>query len=421
MQPYMGLGNSLQTAQAAAGGGGPGGWVELARTTLGSANADLTVSSLADKRYYMVLTATEGSSANSDMYSRFNGDSGSNYAYRVAYNGTESTQINQGNGGWHTTATGSTTPLFTVAYIANLAGEEKLFMCPLSVKALSGAGSAPERSIGFTKWTNTSAAINSITQTTTTSTTQSTGSEMVVLGWDPADTHTTNFWEELASVNATGSSNDMVGGASSNPSFTNIFIVNNSANEKLAIGHNVDNNGTGATNYPDRIEMVGKWANTSAQITEIDLDSTGSNFSSNSILKVPHHLKSEYGVDIDINDLTAKNFNTILYHVIGVGAGTADTEFRVSSDSGTNYSSRNSGNGGADGTFVSDTGLPQNQYKSYTEFVVTHMCNIDGEEKLFLKWTMEQGDPGAGNITYRRELVGKHATTTGQITDVELY
>ena len=341
----MGLGNSLQTAQAAAGGGGPGGWVELARTTLGSANADLTVSSLADKRYYMVLTATEGSSANSDMYSRFNGDSGSNYSYRVAYNGTESTQINQGNGGWHTTATGSTTPLFTVAYIANLAGEEKLFMCPLSVKALSGAGSAPERSIGFTKWTNTSAAINSITQTTTTSTTQSTGSEMVVLGWDPADTHTTNFWEELASVNATGSStnlssgtisakkylwiqcftkdwttgvdmtfnndtgsnyarrysnlggadatsinqasiNDMVGGASSNPSFTNIFIVNNSANEKLAIGHNVDNNGTGATNYPDRIEMVGKWANTSAQITEIDLDSTGSNFSSNSILKV---------------------------------------------------------------------------------------------------------------------------------------
>jgi hypothetical protein len=38
MQPYMGLGNSLQTAQASAGGGGGiGGWVELGRTTLGSA------------------------------------------------------------------------------------------------------------------------------------------------------------------------------------------------------------------------------------------------------------------------------------------------------------------------------------------------------------------------------------------------
>jgi hypothetical protein len=28
-----------------------------------------------------------------------------------------------------------------------------------------------------------------------------TGSQkLVVLGWDPADTHTSNFWEELASV-----------------------------------------------------------------------------------------------------------------------------------------------------------------------------------------------------------------------------
>jgi hypothetical protein len=32
---------------------------------------------------------------------------------------------------------------------------------------------------------------------------------MVVLGWDPADTHTSNFWEELASV-------DLSGGAATN-------------------------------------------------------------------------------------------------------------------------------------------------------------------------------------------------------------
>jgi hypothetical protein len=56
MQPYMGLGNSLQTAQGGAAGG-IGGWVELGRTTLGSAGDDITVSSLADKRYYMFLTS----------------------------------------------------------------------------------------------------------------------------------------------------------------------------------------------------------------------------------------------------------------------------------------------------------------------------------------------------------------------------
>jgi hypothetical protein len=32
------------------------------------------------------------------------------------------------------------------------------------------------------------------------------GSEVVVLGWDPADTHTSNFWEELASVDSRWSS-----------------------------------------------------------------------------------------------------------------------------------------------------------------------------------------------------------------------
>jgi len=124
--------------------------------------------------------------------------------------------------------------------------------------------------------------------------------------------------------------------------------------------------------------------------------------------------------NIDVNSMTANKFNQILYHVIGNG-GTAATEFRVSSDSGTNYASRESGNGGADGTHTNDTGLPQVQFGANTEFVVSYMCNISGEEKLFLKWTIDQGTAGAGNLVYRRELAGKHVTTSGQITDVEYY
>ena len=124
--------------------------------------------------------------------------------------------------------------------------------------------------------------------------------------------------------------------------------------------------------------------------------------------------------NIDVNSMTASNFSQILYHVIGNG-GTANTEFRVSSDSGTNYASRESGNGGADGIHTSDTGLPQNQFGANTEFVVSYMCNISGEEKLFLKSTIDQGTAGAGNLVYRRELAGKHVTTAGQITDVEYY
>ena len=69
-------------------------------------------------------------------------------------------------------------------------------------------------------------------------------------------------------------------------SFSNWFIINNSANEKLVIGHSVQQNTAGAANAPKRVEFAHKWANTSAQITEIDFDSQSGNFGSNSIIKV---------------------------------------------------------------------------------------------------------------------------------------
>ena len=326
-----------------------GGWKEIGRTTLSGSATSIDVSSLADKRYLMVLYNMIDDGSNSQFITNQFGngsfDTGSNYAERGSSNGATDFAYT-GNSYWNTSGGDQVCPEFTVQYLANKSDKEKLGISHSCGAQADGAGTAPNRREHTGKWANTSNVIDRIRATTAYgSRTYGTDSEVVVLGWDPADTHTTNFWEELASVNASGSSTnlssgtitakkylwiqcftkgwttgvnmtfnndtgnnyarrysnlgaadgtsvnepsiaDMVGGASSNPSFTNIFIVNNSANEKLAIGHNVDNNGTGATNYPDRIEMVGKWANTSAQITEIDLDSTGSNFSSNSILKV---------------------------------------------------------------------------------------------------------------------------------------
>jgi len=51
-----------------------GGWKELARTTLGSAGDTISVASLADKRYYMVLVDKQNSGEASDTF-RFNNDS----------------------------------------------------------------------------------------------------------------------------------------------------------------------------------------------------------------------------------------------------------------------------------------------------------------------------------------------------------
>ena len=65
-----------------------------------------------------------------------------------------------------------------------------------------------------------------------------------------------------------------------------MFVVNNASNEKLCI-YNVIHNGTsGAGTAPNRQEWVGKWANTSDQITEIDISPDGGNLDTGSFIKV---------------------------------------------------------------------------------------------------------------------------------------
>jgi hypothetical protein len=347
VQPYFGLGNSLQTAQAS-GGGAVGGWVELGRTTLGSVNSDIDVTSLSDKRYYMILMNGIGYSGTANTHLRFNSDSGTNYSYRLSLNGTGDSPGTSSNIATFAHGNGSTNN-FGVGYVSNLSSKEKLVLSHNIRQSTAGSGTAPIRSESVSKWANTSSAISGINATTASAATHGTGSECVVLGWDPADTHTTNFWEELASANATGSElssgtftakkylwvqyyikptggtvngkihlNDDTGtnyadrisyegGEDTHTSlgnwfgyargtggttdsanlFCNMFIINNSANEKLAIQHMVDTT-TGASTAPKRIEWANKWSNTSSQITKIDIDRDGGTgtYDSTSIIKV---------------------------------------------------------------------------------------------------------------------------------------
>ena len=327
--------------------GSVGGWVEVGRTTLGSAGASIDVTSIPDKRYYMTLVNMPVSGSNVQPRLRFNADTGTNYSMRTSEDGGADGTSTSGNAliapnGIYTGNIG-----FELFYTANLSSKEKLVQrWHVSNRPSTGAGTVPTRKEQVGKWENTSNAINQM-EMNSVSNTFATGAEMVVLGWDPADTHTTNFWQELASVNATGSSTNLSsgtitakkylwiqiwldpstrqnhllrfnndtgnnyatrystnGGADSTdgsvtnfnlgsgigtldglPSFQNLFIVNNSSNEKLAIIHSVWQNTAGAGNATGRIEMVGKWVNTSSQITEIDVDSNF-NWNSGSKIKV---------------------------------------------------------------------------------------------------------------------------------------
>ena len=64
------------------------------------------------------------------------------------------------------------------------------------------------------------------------------------------------------------------------------FITNKSNKEKLVVGHWIYQGSAGAGTAPDRVEVVGKWANTSAQANILGFKDSGSGSFTASSLKV---------------------------------------------------------------------------------------------------------------------------------------
>jgi len=330
VQPYFGLGNSLQTAQAT--GGAVGGWVEVGR----SSGTLPSVTSLPDKRYYMILNDVQVNTSAPAVGIRLGNstsDTGTNYSDRYCQNDSaDITETSQTRVQWHGDAT--TLDQFSVGYISNLSGKEKLMMNHSVSQGASGAATAPSnRWEGVGKWVNTSNPLDRIDWFNIGSGSWASSSEMVVLGWDESDTHTTNFWQELADTTFTSSgvsaqtftakkyiwcqfwfTSDASGngqhfqlgdtggidtgstyarrfsinGGSDSTSasqskiyfapqtgavthFVNMFMINNASNEKLVIVHATTSNGSGAGNAPQRRETVGKWVETTNQCDRITI------------------------------------------------------------------------------------------------------------------------------------------------------
>ena len=354
------------SAERATGTGFPvtgisGGWKEVARTTLGSTTKPITVSSIPDKRYYMFMIDMQ-KSGNATSQIRFGSgstDTGNNYADRCSYDGvSDGTRVSVSSIEIATANAGVSD--FMVGYISNLSTKEKYVQLHWAYNGAIGAGTLPSRAEKVGKWSNLSNPLDILELYNSQSGNYLSGSEVVVLGCDEDDTHTDNFWEELASVNASGSSttldsgtftakkylwvqiylegasnlttelfrynNDstnsysqrsqrngatdvtnvnishgnvnVTGGAEQKGLFYNGFIINNSANEKLAIYHGVGQNTAGAGTAPVRVENVHKWVRTSgsgtgdasSQITRLTiLQDNSVNFGSSSIIKVWGH------------------------------------------------------------------------------------------------------------------------------------
>jgi len=326
--------------------GAVGGWKELGRTTLGTAGDSISVGSLADKRYYQVLISGLDTGGAIGARMNLNGDTGNNYAYRYSENGAADGTGTSAAVGLYS-STGQASPFFYTGYLSNLAAKEKLNLGHIIHQLAAGAATAPLRSETVNKWANTADAVSTIACNNASAGSYNTGSEVVILGWDPADTHTTNFWTELASaswssgtsfntgvftpkkyiwvqayikrVGASASSrltvgnttidtgsnyadryliNGSTGSTATSQSyitshsggagieFYNIFVINNASNEKLFICHVVEQSTAGAGTAPRRIEVVGKWANTSNQFDILQLGVGGTDTISAGQIKV---------------------------------------------------------------------------------------------------------------------------------------
>ena len=333
-----------------------GGWKEVARHTLGSNANPILASSIPDKRYYMVLYHTKHSSGSWNQprvrFGNGSTDAGSNYTQRYVFDYASSDTTTAPNTyflGWAGSGNNPNQPLFGMFHVANKSDKEKLVIHHATDNDATGNSDAPRSVEQVAKWTNISNVIDRIELNSASGSSNFTsGDEVVVLGWDPDDNHTDNFWEELANVNLASAGDnissgtftakkylwvqcfmeqtnntitgnitfngdtggnycrrrsnnggsqsvglgensiDVRGGESKNR-FENMFIKNIAGDEKLVIGHHVVTT-AGDDQTPDRTEYKAKWTNTSNQITSINFNNIDSgDYGTKSFIRVWGH------------------------------------------------------------------------------------------------------------------------------------
>ena len=124
------------------------------------------------------------------------------------------------------------------------------------------------------------------------------------------------------------------------------------------------------------------------------------------------------GDTLTISDLTAKKFHMIMGHTLWSTNGGVRIIF--DNDTGNVYAERRSVNGGSDVTTTSTNNIDFWADNTKRDAMhIGYICNIDGEEALFIGFAMNQGSTGAGTAPDRREIVGKDSGTT-QFTRVDL-
>ena len=134
-------------------------WSKLGSTTLGSAGDTISLSTFTPSQFNQILIniIPSGLAESSLRVGYDTIDSGTNYASRYTNNGlSDATATNNSD----ITNRDTLDPQLVVAYMSNIATDEKLYIGFMVGQSTAGAGNAPTRSEYADKWANTSNQFN---------------------------------------------------------------------------------------------------------------------------------------------------------------------------------------------------------------------------------------------------------------------
>ena len=204
-------------------------------------------------------------------------------------------------------------------------------------------------------------------------------------------------------------------------------ITNINDKEKLVISETIKAE-SGAGNAPNRTEFTGKWANTSSSITSIQITSVASagaqNVGDGSYITVWGTNPAPATADvITVDSLEAKKHLMVQVKTFTSGGNTKPA-MRFNNDSGSNYATRDSQDGGTDATetSVAEIRLSQDGHGGTVgAFALNiNVINDASKEKLVTAHTVRSNATGDGTAPARYEIVSKWANTSNAITRVDI-
>lgn len=114
------------------------------------------------------------------------------------------------------------------------------------------------------------------------------------------------------------------------------------------------------------------------------------------------------------------NFKYLKFEIISIATGgTTGVSLRFNSDSGSNYTYRTSGNGGADITASSQSSINvSNGVATYPSFSEGTIINVATLEKTLYVWSVASNTAGATNTPGRNETAAKWTNTSTVINSI---